>query len=142
VMFLTNGQTSQFAGIAERHPQLQLIIDHFGLTQDIAKEKKIPTAIGASVALARFPNVSVKLSSAPAYSSEAYPYRDMTESIKRLYEAYGPRRCFWGTDMTNSFAKATYRQRIEHFTNELSFLSEDDKDWVMGRAIATKLGLG
>jgi predicted TIM-barrel fold metal-dependent hydrolase len=141
VMFLTNGQTLQFARIAERHPQLQLIIDHMGLTQDIAKEKRIPMAIDAAVALAKYQNVSVKLSSAPTYSFEPNPYRDMTESIRRLFEAYGPRRCFWGTDMTNSFAKATYRQRIEHFTQELSFLSEDDKDWVMGRAIATRLAI-
>jgi hypothetical protein len=42
--------------------------------------------------------------------------------------------------MTNSFAKATYRQRITHLTEELDFLSEDDKDWIMGRAIVTRLG--
>ena len=141
VMFLTNGQTPQFARIAERHPGLQLIIDHMGLTLEIAKERRIPAAISDSVALARYPNVSVKLSSAPTYSFDPYPYRDMTESIKRLFDAFGPRRCFWGTDMTNSFAKAIYRQRIEHFTQELSFLSEEDKDWIMGRAIATRLGI-
>src|SRR4030088_148481 len=91
----------------------------------------------------RWPDIriSVKLSSAPTYSFDPYPYRDMTESIKRLFDAFGPRRCFWGTDMTNSFAKAIYRQRIEHFTQELSFLSEEDKDWIMGRAIATRLGI-
>ena len=31
VMFLTSGQTSLFARIAERHPQLTLIIDHMGV---------------------------------------------------------------------------------------------------------------
>ena len=44
------------------------------------------------------------------------------------------------TDITNAFAKSTYRQRITHFTEELSFLSQEDKDWVMGRAILTRLG--
>ena len=37
------------------------------------------------------------------------------------------------------FAKSTYRQRITHFTEELPFLSEDDKDWVMGKAILARL---
>ena len=32
-----------------------------------------------------------------------------------------------------------YRQRVTHFTEELSFLSESDKDWVMGRAILARL---
>ena len=38
-----------------------------------------------------------------------------------------------------SYAKGSYRQRISHFTEELSFLSESDKDWVMGRAIVQRL---
>ena len=41
--------------------------------------------------------------------------------------------------MTNAFARATWRQRITHFTEELTFLSESDKDWVMGRAIMARL---
>jgi predicted TIM-barrel fold metal-dependent hydrolase len=140
VMFLTSGKTAEFAGIAERHPQLPLIIDHMGVNLEIAKAGRIPDAIDQSVALAKYPNVSVKLSAAPAYSSEPYPFRDMTPHIRRLFDAFGPQRCYWGTDMTNSFAKASYRQRVAHFTEELGFLSEEDKDWVMGRAIAARLG--
>jgi hypothetical protein len=41
--------------------------------------------------------------------------------------------------MTNSFAKATYRQRITQFTETLDFLGEEDKDWVMGRGILARL---
>jgi predicted TIM-barrel fold metal-dependent hydrolase len=139
VMFFGGGMGS-YARIAERHPQLALIIDHMGLSLDIAKADKRAEAIDQTVALARFANVSVKLSSAPAYSSEPYPYRDMTPHIRRCFDAFGPRRCYWGTDMTNSFNKATYRQRVTHFTQELDFLSEDDKDWIMGRAILARLG--
>lgn len=140
VMFLTTGQTHQFARIAERHSQLVLIIDHMGVSSESVRSKTVPAAIDQSVALAKYPNVSVKLSAAPAFSSEPYPFRDVTPHIRRLFDAYGARRCYWGTDMTNSFAKATYRQRITHFTEELDFLSEDDKDWIMGRAIVTRLG--
>jgi predicted TIM-barrel fold metal-dependent hydrolase len=140
VMFLTSGKTAEFARIAERHPRLPLIIDHMGVNLEIAKAGKIPDAIEQSVALAKYPNVSVKLSAAPAYSSEAYPFRDMTPHIHRLFDAFGPQRCHWGTDMTNSFAKASYRQRVTHFTEELGFLSEEDKDWIMGRAIVARLG--
>ena len=59
-----------------------------------------------------------------------------------MFDAYGPRRCFWGTDLTagiDRFPDFTYQQRITHFTEELPFLSEDDKDWVMGRAIMRRL---
>jgi predicted TIM-barrel fold metal-dependent hydrolase len=139
IMFLTAGTLPLFAPIAERYPQLQLIIDHLGISTQVVNEKKVPEAVNQAVALARFPNVSVKLAAAPAYSSEPYPFRDMTDYIKRLFDVYGPKRSYWGSDLTNGFAKASYRERITHFTEELSFLSEDDKDWIMGRAILARL---
>ena len=140
VMFLTSGQTHLFGRIAERHPQLVLIIDHMGVSSAALQQKKMPEAIDQSFALAKYPNVSVKLSAAPLFSSEPYPFRDMTPTIRRLFDAYGPHRSYWGTDVTNSYAKATYKQRVTHFTEELGFLSEDDKDWIMGKAIVERLG--
>ena len=99
----------------------------------------IPAAIDQAVALAKYPNVSIKLSGALGNSLEPYPFRDMTVYLQRVFDAYGPQRCHWGTDITNSFANASYRQRVTHFTEELGFLSESDKDWVMGRAILARL---
>jgi predicted TIM-barrel fold metal-dependent hydrolase len=141
VMLLAPGQISMFARIAERHPQLTLIIDHMGLNSSSRTRRitAIPTAIDQAIALAKYSNVSIKLSGAPGNSLEPYPFRDMTVYLQRVFDAYGPERCYWGTDITNSFAEATYRQRVTHFTEELSFLSESDKDWVMGRAILARL---
>ena len=73
VMFLAAGQTHQFARIAERHSQLVLIIDHMGVSSEAVRNKAVPAAIDQSVALAKYPNVSVKLSAAPLFSSEPYP---------------------------------------------------------------------
>jgi predicted TIM-barrel fold metal-dependent hydrolase len=140
VMFLTNGQTPLFTSIAERHPQLTLIIDHMGVSSEALKAGKMADSVAQSAALAKYPNVSVKLSASPLFSSEPYPFRDVTPHIRRLFEAYGPQRSHWGTDVTNSFAKASYKQRVTHFLEELDFLPETDKDWVMGRALLTRLG--
>jgi predicted TIM-barrel fold metal-dependent hydrolase len=141
VMFLAVGEVARFARIAERHPQLTLIIDHMGLNSSSRTNRvsDIPAAIDRAVALAKFQNVSVKFSGAVGNSLEPYPFRDMTTYLQRLFEAYGPQRCHWGTDITNSLANASYRQRVTHVTEELSFLSESDKDWVMGRAILARL---
>ena len=140
-MLLTTGQTPLLSSIAERHPGLPLIIDHMGVSTDAVRKMNIPVAtlIEQAAALAKYPNVSVKLSAAPNASDEPYPFRDMTPHLKRLYDAYGPRRCYWGTDITNSLNKATYRQRVTHFTEELPFLSKEDKDWIMGRALMARL---
>jgi len=142
VMFLAVGEVPRFARIAERHPQLSLIIDHMGLNSSSRTNRiteNIPAAIDQAIALAKYPNVSIKLSGALGNSLEPYPFRDMTVYLQRVFDAYGPQRCHWATDITNSFVTASYRQRITHFTEELSFLSESDKDWVMGRAILARL---
>ena len=131
---------AQFAKIAARHPGLTMIADHFGTTGDAAKSGKLDEAIDETAKLAQYPNVSVKLSTAPFYSAQAYPFSDMKPHLRRLFDAFGPQRCYWGTDLTHSMAKATYKQRITHFTEALEFLSADDKEWIMGRAICERLG--
>jgi predicted TIM-barrel fold metal-dependent hydrolase len=140
VYFFAPGNGAAFAPIAERHPGLTLIIDHMNLSLDVKKNNQIDSVLAQTVALAKYPNVSCKVSASPGLSSEPYPFRDVTPILKRVFDSFGPQRCYWGTDMTNSFAKATYRQRITHFTETLDFLSEQDKDWVMGRAILARLG--
>jgi predicted TIM-barrel fold metal-dependent hydrolase len=140
VMFLAFGNVHRFGPIAQRHPDLPLIIDHMGVNTAIAKEGKLAEKIGDAVALAKYPNVSIKMSNLVNTSLEPYPFRDLNDQLKRVFDAYGPQRCYWGTDLTNtSFTRVTWRQRITHFTEELSFLSESDKDWVMGRSIRERL---
>jgi predicted TIM-barrel fold metal-dependent hydrolase len=139
VMFAAFGRVAMFAPIAERHPGLPLIIDHMGANTAIAKQGKLPEAIGQTVALAKYPNVSVKLSNLVNSSLEPYPFRDLNDHLKRVIDAYGPQRCYWGSDLTSAYARATWRQRISHITEELRFLSESDKDWIMGRAILQRL---
>jgi hypothetical protein len=40
--------------------------------------------------------------SAPACSEQGYPFRDMTPLLRGCFDAHRPRRCCWGTDLTNS----------------------------------------
>jgi predicted TIM-barrel fold metal-dependent hydrolase len=139
VMFFAAGHVSAFDKIATKHPGLTLIIDHMGINAGIAKKKEIPAAIDQVVAMAKHQNVSVKLSNLPNSSLEPYPWRDLTPHIKRVFDAYGPQRCYWGTDVTNGLARANWKQRLAHFTETLDFLSDQDKDWVLGRSITQRL---
>jgi len=139
VMVLSASGAAAFGRVAERHPQLPLIIDHMGVTVGAMRAGRTLEVVGQVEQLARYPNVSVKLSAAPNLSNQAYPFTDFNEPIRRLFNAYGPQRCYWGTDLTNGFARASYRQRVTHFTEALDFLSEADRDWVMGRALMARL---
>lgn len=126
--------------IVSAHPDLRLIIDHMGLSSEIARENKREEAIERTLAFAAYPNIAVKLSNVPLYSKERYPFPDMIPFVQKLISAFGKKRCFWGTDVSHSLKVATYNQSVTHFTKDMAFLSEDDKEWIMGRGICEYLG--
>ena len=85
------------------------------------------------LALGQYPNVAVKATGAPSYSSEPYPYRNIHPYLRQIYDAFGPDRTFWGTDITRM--PCTWRQCVTLFTEELPWLSGRDQELVMGRAL-------
>ena len=89
----------EFRSIAERHPQLRLLIDHLGLV----RSEQDAAAFGnldALLALAKLPNVAIKATGAPGYSTAPYPFRNLHDGLHRIFDAYGPQRFFWGTDIS------------------------------------------
>ena len=125
------------ARVAERHPDLKLAVDHLGRTgrvQDAPAFANLPELL----ALARHPNVAVKATGAPSYSSEPYPYRNIQPYLRQIYDAFGPDRMFWGTDITRM--PCSWRQCVTLFTEELPWLSEQDKELIMGSALCTWVG--
>ena len=91
----------------------------------------------ALLALAKYPNVAIKATGAPSYSSESYPFRNIQPYLRQIYDAFGPERMFWGTDITRM--PCSWRQCVTMFTEELPWLSAKDKELIMGRALCTWL---
>jgi predicted TIM-barrel fold metal-dependent hydrolase len=125
----------EVAEIAARHPGLSIIVDHMGFARDTMDER-IEPAVDRINALARRSNVSVKVSALPCFSSERYPFKNLHEPLRRVIDAFGPQRTFWGSDITRVPKTCSYRQVVTHFTEELDFLSPGDLEWVMGRGLA------
>ncbi len=140
VGLLAGGHMAAFAKIAERYPGLKLHIDHMGRHGGGggAKDDAAFADLGEMLAVAKYPNVGLKLSGAPSYSSEPYPYRNIQKYIRQMFDAFGPQRCFWGTDITRM--PCSYRQCVTMFTEELPWLQGRDKDLVMGQAVCDWLG--
>lgn len=137
---LAGGHMAELGAIAARHPGLKLHIDHCGRggaggfgTDDAAFAN-----LGDMLALAKYPNVAVKLSGAPSYSSQPYPYHNIHHYLQQIVDAFGPQRCFWGTDITRM--PCSYRQCVTMFTEELPWLQGRDQELVMGEAICHWLG--
>jgi len=121
-----------FAQIAERHPRLKLIVDHLGLVRS-GKGDAAFANLDQLLALAKYPNVAIKATGAPGYSAEAYPFRDIHDGLHRIFDAFGPARFFWGTDITRM--PCSYRQCVTMFTEELPWLKGRDLELVMGQGV-------
>jgi predicted TIM-barrel fold metal-dependent hydrolase len=137
LMMFVPGALDHLDRIAGRHPGLKLVIDHVGLNIR-ARSPEVWEDLPAVCALAKHPNVAVKASGMPSLSSEPYPFPDLHPHIRALVDAFGPRRTFWGTDLTRM--PCTYYECITLFTEHLPWLKGDDLDWVMGRGVCEWLG--
>lgn len=133
VMLFAPFAVPKIGEIAERHPGLRLIIDHMGLNLNF-KGKPLGPAVDIVLKFAHLKNVAVKASALPCYVTESYPFPSLHPQIRRVVDAFGPRRVFWGTDLSQ--LPCPYRQAVTLFTEELDYLSDTDKEWIMGRAIA------
>jgi predicted TIM-barrel fold metal-dependent hydrolase len=128
---------SKVGEVAERHPRLKLIVDHLGRTSG-TKDDAAWGNLDEMLALAKHPNVAIKATGAPSYSSEAYPYRNIHGHLRRIYDAFGPQRMFWGTDITRM--PCSWKQCVTMFTEELPWLTGRDQELVMGRAVCAWIG--
>ena len=125
------------ARVAEQYPDLKLAIDHLGRAGRVQDAPAFAN-LADLLALAKYPNVAVKATGAPSYSSEAYPYHNIQPYLRQIYDAFGPQRMFWGTDITRM--SCSWRQCVTLFTEELPWLSDSDKELIMGRAVCNWLG--
>jgi predicted TIM-barrel fold metal-dependent hydrolase len=127
----------KFRQIAEQYPRLRLLIDHLGLVR-AAQDDAAFANLDALLALADLPNVAVKATGAPGYSTAPYPFRNIHDGLHRIFDAYGPHRFFWGTDLTRM--PCSYRQCVTMFTEELPWLKGRDLELVMGEGVRDWLG--
>jgi predicted TIM-barrel fold metal-dependent hydrolase len=132
LMVLVPGALDVLDRIAGRHPGLKLAIDHVGLGAR-GKAPEVFDDLPAVCALAKRSNVAVKASGMPSLSRQEYPFSDLHDAIKMLVESFGPRRVFFGTDLTRM--PCTYYECITLFTQHLPWLKGEDLEWVMGRGV-------
>ena len=130
------GLLEHVARYAREHPSTMLVIDHLGLEQPF-----YPPAPPAPFAdlpklldLADHDNVAVKITGACTLSHEPYPYEDLWDPLRRVFDAFGFDRCLWGTDWTRAVNLLTYEQGVTPF-RLTDRLSDDERADLMGGAL-------
>jgi L-fuconolactonase len=137
VNILCWGNLDAGAALIARHPDTRFIVDHLGIMQPRtppAPEK--PWAeLPKVVELAKRKNAVIKISGACTLSKEPYPYNDIWDPLRRIFDAWGMERCLWGTDWTRAFAVVNYEQAVKPFL-ETKRLSDSERAMLMGGACA------
>ncbi len=125
----------QVAVIAQRYPQLRLIIDHMGYPDidDPGEFAPIP-------ALAHYANVYLKLSDIKGRSRDGYPFPDVHPFVRQLLAAFGASRTMWGTGypgpQREKHGWLSLADELRLVQEGLGFLSDDDIDRILGGTAA------
>jgi L-fuconolactonase len=127
------GRLEQAGQLAARNPNTRMVIDHLGLSQP--HEPPAPAKPFADLtkllALAQYDNVAVKISGACTLSHEPFPYADIWDPLRRIFDSFGFDRCMWGTDWTRAVRLLTYAQGVESF-RVTDRLSDSERHALMG----------
>ena len=127
-------------------PNLTVVLNHLGFCPTgfvvgpdglphIESELPAPT-LPLVLALAKHPNTFVMVSGQYGYSKQAYPYGDLTSTVRAIFDAYGPDRMFWASDYPWIARAPGYERMIELPSYELPHLSTSDLDSIMRRTVS------
>ena len=138
VNLLCSGRLEQAGQLAARNPNTRLVVDHLGLQQPL--EPPVPAQPWADLpkvlGLAAYPNVAIKITGACTLSHEPFPYRDIWDPLRRIFDAFSLDRCMWGTDWTRAVKLLTCAEGLDAF--RLTDFSDGDRAKLMG-ATATRI---
>lgn len=141
VNLLAYGRLPQVAEMAVRNPDTRLVIDHLGIPQPF--EPPAPPEpfadLPAVLALAKSPNVVLKITGACTLSHQPYPYKDIWDPLARIFDAWGLDRCLWGTDWTRAVGLLTYKQGVDAF-RVTDRLSDSERETLMGGTLRRVYG--
>jgi predicted TIM-barrel fold metal-dependent hydrolase len=119
-----------------KHPETPVVIDHMAR---IGADGEIRDGdVKLLCSLAQHPNVKVKVSAFYALGRKQAPYTDLVPLIRRLFDAFGPRRLMWASDCPFQVENGhRYQPSIALVRDGLPFLSETDREWLLARTAAS-----
>jgi predicted TIM-barrel fold metal-dependent hydrolase len=112
-------------------PDTPVLIDHLGR---IGIDGTIRDAdVDALCALARHPNLSIKVGAFYALGQKRPPYLDLVPLIRRVVQVYGAGRCMWESDCPFQVVEHSYADSLALVKDRLDFLAPADRDWLLFR---------
>ena len=118
------------AKMCEENPDTPVVIDHFARIG--ADGEMRDSDIASLCDLARHSQTKIKVSAFYALGKKEPPHLELAPMIKRLHEAFGPKRLMWASDAPYQLGGGnSYAASIALVRDKLDFLSDDDRQWLL-----------
>ena len=129
----------RFLEIADRHPDLSMVIDH-AMKPGIAHREYEPWATHMAELAAR-PNTVCKLSGLLTEAGEGAGAEDLEPYVVQLLELFGPDRLMFGSDWPVLLNASTYPEWIAMAEGFSAQLSPTERAAIFGGTAARIYGL-
>ena len=120
-------KVNRMRNVGARHPNVIFAPDHFAGWSGAEDKAAMTTALED---LAKLPNAYLRISSTRLGS-----YANLTSAEKELFrrviDAFTPQRVMWGSNFPSS-RDGGYFGQVQLGLAALSWLSDDDRNWIMG----------
>ena len=121
----------------QTHPNIPSLLTHGLVPATLIHEMGIPDEL---VELLKNPNTYAEFQN-PAKWPE-YPYSEGQDLIKKMCDEVGVESFTWGSDMPFSAGYwCTYKQSVDHIDIHCDFLSEREKNLILGGNAARLLDI-
>ena len=120
------------AAVADRFPQLLVVLDHCGWPSK-APHWEVILEAGA------LPTVHLKWSHAHRAFACGGDLGEMRRQFTRALEAYGPQKLMWASDITQEESNASWSE-LQSFVLDNPDLSAEDTQWVLAGTARTVFG--
>ena len=139
VFVLLPGRTRLLHRYLRKFPDVQVIVDHCGVELQLGRlHDDALSGFAEVLALAQYPNVSLKWTHAPRLSDRPYPYPDVLAMLLRVVEAFGKERVMWGSDATQTTGHHSWAESL-YYIRDTEQLSKDEKHWILGGSLRNAL---
>jgi L-fuconolactonase len=141
----TGGRSSdftnpEFAQIVEAIPQVPVVIEHLGSTDNPNDDPIADDVFAQIFSLARYSNVYMKIHGLGEFNKRSmfpvppFPFdKPVRPMLDMVYEAFGPQRMMWGSDYPLVNQREGYQRALQLTMDQFADKSDEDKAWIFGK---------
>ena len=131
--------SDEFARLVEALPELRIVLEHLAGVSRPDQDEAGREARRRAFALARYPNVFIKVTGLGEFCRRALPVtepfpfeRPIPPLLEEAFAAFGPRRMLWGSDFPPVSGREGYRNALRLPLEQFAARSAEDRELIFG----------